>query len=162
MKHHLGLLLVLIIAACNSQNNTTNANNPTANIDLKAVLPGTWETLAFRVNINTFQNTDSTFVMEVQPGEWETKMQTRPILTEYRSDNRYTSTYRNLSDSLLRTERGIWNVFGDTLMLVSPEATYQYEVIQKEGNLQFRSVLDWDGDGIEDDEYIGTQKFIKK
>lgn len=160
MKYHIGLLLNIILIACQSKN-TSSAENQ-VNIDLKTDLPGTWEALAFKVNINTFQNTDSTFVMEIKTGEWEEKMQMRPIQTEYSADNRYRSTYHNLSDSLIRTERGVWNVFGDTLMLISPEATYQYEVTLQGETAQFRSLLDWDGDGQEDDEYIGIQKLIKK
>lgn len=147
------------MAACQSNPSTSEVQNTP--LDLKTVLPGTWETIAFQVNINTFQNTDSTFVMEVKSGEWEAKMQMRPILTEYAVDNRYYIIYNSLKDSLLRTDRGIWNVFGDTLMLISPEATYQYEVLKKDSHLELRSVLDWDGDGVEDDEYIGIQKFIK-
>jgi len=161
MKHYIGLLLFLALVACQSKN-APSTENQSETVDLKTTLPGTWEAVAFRVNVNSFQNTDSTFTLEVAAGEWENKLQMRPILTEYSTDNRYRSTYRNLSDSLLRTERGIWNVFGDTLMLVSPEATYQYEVIQQGKNLEFRSILDWDGDGVEDDEYVGIQTLVKK
>lgn len=161
MKHYLGLLLCFVIIACQSKH-TQSAENQTVSLDLKTLLPGKWETVAFKVNINTYQNTDSTFVLEVKGGEWEDKLQMRPIQTEYSARNRYQSNYHNLSDSLIRTERGIWNIFGDTLMLISPEATYQYKVNWQGEMVELRSVLDWDGDGQEDDEYIGIQKLVKE
>lgn len=161
MKYYVGLLLALGMIGCQS-NTSQGTKNQTTSVDLKTELPGSWETVAFKVNIYTFQNTDSTFVLEVKAGAWEKKLQMRPIQTEYRPDNRYQSKYNNLSDSLIRTERGIWNIFGDTLMLISPEATYQYEVTRTGKDLQFRSILDWDGDGQEDDEYIGIQRLVNK
>lgn len=161
MKLVIGLFIFFGIVACNAKNKGIEENQNT-NLDIKTILPGTWEAIGFSVHVNSFHGTDSTFIMNVEPGEWESKLQMRPIVTEYSADNRYRSLYRNLADSLVRTERGIWNVFGDTLMLISPEATYQYEVIQKGETLEFRSLLDWDGDGLEDDEYIGIQKIMKK
>ena len=161
MKYLAALLWIIGILACQSKN-TVTAENQTTKTHLNKILPSSWEALSFRVQINTFQNTDSSFVLGVKAGEWEDKLQMRPIQTEYSADNRYRSYSYNRSDSLIRTERGIWNVFGDTLMLISPEATYQYQVIVKSEILEFRSLLDWDGDGQEDDEYLGIQKKRKE
>lgn len=161
MKYLATLLWSIGMLACQSKN-TVATENQTTKADLKTILPGSWEALSFRVQMNTFQNTDSSFILEVKAGEWENKLQMRPIQTEYSADNRYRSYSYNRSDSLIRTERGIWNVFGDTLMLISPEATYQYQVIMKSDILEFKSLLDWDGDGQEDDEYIGIQKRRKQ
>jgi len=149
--------------ACQSPGSKSTENtNSIAGNNLKSALPGTWETIAFQVNIQSFQNTDSTFTMEIKEGEWESQMQMRPIQTVYELTNKYYSTYKNLSDSVIRIERGIWNVFGDTLLLVSPDATYTYQFLLQNEKAELRTLLDWDGDGQEDDEYIGIQKRIKK
>lgn len=163
MKYYIGLFFLINLIACQSKV-SENDKNPSQsnNNELKIKLPGVWKTVAFRVHVHSFHNSDSTFIMEVKEGEWEQKMQMHPIQTVYEVENRFYVQYKNLSDSLLRTERGIWNVFGDTLMLVSPNATYQYEVILQNRKAELRALLDWDGDGQEDDEYIGIQRFIKR
>lgn len=154
MKYYFGLLLSGMLMNCQSP----APQNSITTMDLKTTLPGTWETVAFRVNVKSVNNTDSTYLLEVNEGEWEKLLQMRPIQTIYQADNRFYSDYKNLSDSLLRTTRGMWNVFGDTLMLISPDATYQYQVVLQADKAEFRARLDWDGDGQEDDEYVGIQK----
>lgn len=162
MKYYFGLLLYVGAIACQpNTSKNTNDTVPVSESDLKSALPGTWVAVAFRVKVNSFQNTDSSFVMEVKEGEWEQKLQMPPIQTVYDAENRFRTQYKSLSDSLLRTERGIWNVFGDTLMLVSPDATYQYQVILQNKKAELKALIDWDGDGQEDDEYTGIQKLIK-
>jgi hypothetical protein len=157
MKIHSLFLLSTTLVACQvKQPASTDDQNDKLN--LKTALSGTWEAVSFRIQVNSLQNTDSSFVLEVKPGEWEKKLQIRPILTTYSTDNRYRSEYRSPADSLLRTDRGMWNAFGDTLVLISAEATYQYQVIWRGDTAEFRSFLDWDGDGQEDDEYVGIQK----
>ena len=132
-------------------------------LDLKTALPGVWESVSVRVDINTANNTDSTDLFEVREENWEKTLGIKPIRTYYELDNKYRTEYRSRTDSLANLKRGIWNTFGDTLMLIEPDVTYQYIVSLKPNGLaEFRSTLDWDGDGQEDDEYVGVQRFVSK
>lgn len=107
------------------------------------------------VIILSFEGLDSSYSIVVKEEEWEEKLHMRPIFTEFFPDHKYRMEYRDLADSLTQVNRGIWNVFGDTLMLIEPRATYQYRLESHPGELRFHTYLDWDGDGVEDDEYMG-------
>ncbi|HMO40041.1 MAG TPA: hypothetical protein PKC76_15740 [Saprospiraceae bacterium] len=148
---------LLCLGACQTRS-ATEQETPT----LQEALPGVWATIAFRVTLNATDSSAVPEVFEVPENEWEVRLGMRPIMTYYDLDHRYRMEYRNSADSLTRLTRGLWNVFGDTLMLIAPDATYQYEVKVAGKRATFRCLLDWDGDGKENDEYIGIQEFIRE
>lgn len=121
-------------------------------------LVGVWESSAFRVNVNTANNTDSSYQVVVPEEEWEDRMNMKPIEAYFQQDNKYIAEYRNLNDSLIRRHRGIWNTFGDSLVIIEPDAIYQYIMTRENKRVLFHSLVDWDGDGKEDDEYVGIYK----
>lgn len=162
--------LVLIISiAFSCQNSEKNIRDQAKNSadslvtldSLKKNLIGVWKTVSFTVNVNTFNNSDSSYSMVVGHGDWEAKLNLKPFLTHFRPNNTYEMAVVNLNDSIVEANRGIWSVFGDTLMLVEPDATYQYKVKAKNQHLQFEALLDWDGDGQEDDEYRRIEQRAK-
>lgn len=152
---------LIIFSGCNNASSSSQ-ENPEEQTDLKSALPGAWEAISFQVHINAADSTAPNSLFEVAEGDWIEKLGVQPITTYYDADNKFRSAYKNQSDSLVRLTRGIWNTFGDTLMLIAPDATYQYQVNLKNERAEFRCLLDWDGDGLEDDEYIGIQKLVKK
>lgn len=158
--------LVLFIAAlglfsCQQESNS-EASAP-ATLDLAQTLPGTWELINIKVQVNSYENTDSSYVEEIKEEQWEKIFYVKPVRTYYEMDNKYRRAHLNLEDELMSESRGIWNTFNDTLMMIEPDATYQY-IISKQPNglLQFRTLLDWDSDGENDDEYVGLQRYISR
>lgn len=127
---------------------------------LSNVLPGTWESVSIRVEVNTAENTDSSYLFEVREEEWGERLGTRPIRFYFQPDNKYRQEFIALDGQPLSTAKGIWNTFGDTLMLIEPNATYQYLVSTGKGMAEFRTTMDWDGDGEEDDNYLSVQRRI--
>ncbi|MBR9921717.1 MAG: hypothetical protein GYB31_12835 [Bacteroidetes bacterium] len=148
--------LALITFSCHSPEGKTDTPE-TNEVNLDSLLPGTWENISLEVVVNSFNNTDSSYSILVPRGEWEAKLGIKPIRTTYETNNTYRSEYRDLKDSLVQTTRGIWNVFGDTLMLIESDATYEYLVRARKSAVEFTAILDWDGDGREDDLYKGIQ-----
>lgn len=133
-----------------------------ANPDLKEILPGTWETVSIKVTINATDHPDSTYVfLDISEKDWKKKLGVRPTKTFFETDNlTYRTESYDLQDVLLNTTRGKWFTNGDTLRLISSEATYEYEVTASNGLNTFHCFLDWDEDGAEDDEYIEVQRKI--
>ncbi len=152
------LLAFSFLFSCHSPGSDSSGEQP----ELKSEIPGTWETVSFRVVINATDSLNEPVVFEVAEGDWSEKMGLQPIRTKFTTDNKFRQEYRNAADSLIRQTRGIWNVFGDTLLLIEPTATYQYQVKPEAGGAIFRCYLDWDGDGQEDDEYVGIQRVVRK
>ena len=148
----------MLLAACTPE--APEQGGKRTAINLETAMPGTWESVSLRVAINTVDGSDSSFVFEVREEEWERRLGVKPVRTYYQLDHKYRQEFTSLADSLLSTSRGMWNIFGDTLMMVEPNATYYYEVSIENGLAQFFTGLDWDGDGAEDDDYLGVHRKV--
>lgn len=160
MKYLILILTVFSFIACESttENDAAQTSN---NIDLKKELPGTWESVSLNVVINTVGNADSTEIFNVEEANWTRKLGMPPVKTKFFAEgNKYVREFRNLQGALTDTLRGRWNVFGDTLMLIEPSATYQYVTDFKNGKLELNSMVDWDGDGEVDDEYKAIERKV--
>lgn len=158
------LLWVAIVAmtlGTGCANNVQSEENP-ATPALGEALPGTWEAISLEVQVNTFQNSDSAFVFAIKEENWESTLGVKPKRTVFQLDNKFRSEFRALNDSIIDLQRGIWNVFGDTLMMIESDATVQYEVNLRSGVADFRSMIDWDGDGQPDDEMLEIYRYIGK
>ncbi|GJM36059.1 MAG: hypothetical protein DHS20C18_50600 [Saprospiraceae bacterium] len=153
------LVLSLTVLACQQNQDVSNQDN-TEKVDLAKTIPGVWETTYIRVAVNSYQNMDSSFVFEIKEENWVEKMQIAPLRIYFEVENKFRREHRALNGTLMSTSRGMWNTFGDTLMLIEPDATYNYEVKIKNGLGEFSSQLDWDGDGEADDEYLDIKRFI--
>lgn len=153
------LFLLVLLTSCGTDQNTASQSAETLQ-DLEADLPGTWESVSLRVDINSADGTDTSFVFEVREEEWTRRLGVKPVRTYYKPDHKYEQVFTSLIDSTLSTTRGMWNVFGDTLMMVEPNATYHYETTVENGLIKLKARLDWDGDGEEDDDYLGVHRKI--
>ena len=155
------LLSTLILASC--QTEPKNQETEAETLDLEQTLPGTWEMVSIRVQVNSFENTDSSYVQEIKEEEWEKVFSVKPVKTYFEVDNKYRRAFFNINGEVVSEDRGMWNVFNDTLMMIEPNVTYQYIIDQKpSGLLQFYAILDWDSDGQEDDEYLGVQRYVSR
>jgi hypothetical protein len=150
------IFLALVIGCSSDPASTTDSGKA----DLQKTLPGTWESVSLRVDINSANGTDTSYVFEVREEEWVNRLGVKPVKTYYKLDNKYEQVFTSLTDTILSTSRGMWNVFGDTLMMVEPNATYHYEAGVENGLISLKARLDWDGDGEEDDDYVGVHRKI--
>ncbi|MEL7119023.1 MAG: hypothetical protein AAFO07_06270, partial [Bacteroidota bacterium] len=130
--------------------------------DVAESIVGTWQAVSIRVAMNSFEGTELDSIFEVSEEYWIDRFSIKPVITKYQPDNKYVQTFYNQYDSLINEAKGIWNVFGDTLMLIEPNATYTYQVEMDKGLARFNALLDWDGDGAEDDEYVGVHRYVSK
>lgn len=161
MMKQIGFLLLSVIFLASCQ--TEPKNQEAEALDLAKTLPGTWEMVSLRVQVNSFENTDSSYVLDIKEEEWEKVYFVKPVKTYYELDNKYRRTYFNVNGEVVSEDRGMWNTFNDTLMMIEPKVTYQYLISkQPSGLLQFSALLDWDSDGQEDDEYLGVQRYVSR
>lgn len=160
MHRILYFLFAISIISC-TESTTTKTTTPKAGLDKEACY-GIWEGVSFNVIVNSFENNaDSSFVFEVNEADWEQKLQVKPVKTIYLPDSTYIQEFHNLAGDMYDQSKGLWNTYGDTLLLLERDATYTYDgKIKTNGLLELRSLVDWDGDGQEDDEYTATHRLI--
>ena len=108
---------------------------------------GKWESVSLQVAVNA----DSAYNFTVGSGKWESTLGRKPFKTHFKANNTYQIDYPDLNDSITETRRGIWNLFGDTLLLIENVSTYDYLITIKKDHIQYRSKVDWDNDGAIDD-----------
>lgn len=150
----LAAILVLSAQSC--------GESSAARLNLKQALPGMWITAKIEVTIHGLNGTDSTVVEKVEESTWRNRFFVHPPEYYFGSDNKYRRVHRSLADTLISNARGLWNTFGDTLMLIEPDATYQYIVTKENEQIVFKTMVDWDGDGQTDDEFTSWQRLLRK
>lgn len=156
-----GYLLLFLLAtwgfSCQTDSGTSNTRP-----DLLEVIPGTWEAISFSVNVNSVGDTDSSYVFNIGEKDWKPKLGIRPLRHIFKADQNYVRESRSIENEVMDLARGKWFINGDSIRLVTPEATYEYEVTIEGSVSTFHCFMDWDGDGEEDDEYTGIQRKISQ
>ncbi|MFT5746660.1 MAG: hypothetical protein ACI9XO_005045 [Paraglaciecola sp.] len=156
--------IILLFSSCSNDQNQVRqeaeiyADSVLQTTNYPKEIVGDWISNSLRIDVNA----DSAYQVYVAKGEWENKLNQRPIQTTFRPNNTYQIDYLSLQDSLFEKRQGIWNIFGDTLLLIEDNANYQYVIKMRRNYLQYQAQLDWDNDTEIDDTYTQIdQKVIK-
>ncbi len=151
---------LFVCTACQADQPANTTEETTEEVDLKTALQGTWQTFQINVAVNTADGRDTFRTESLTEEVWEEVFNMEPPVYYFQADKKNRLEQRNTAGELVNQSSGMWNTFGDTLVLIEPEATYQYEVKLGNGRAAFRAFMDWDADGEEDDEYQGLQRQI--
>ena len=102
--------------------------------------------------------------MEADSSNWEAKLKIKPIRTHFIEDGAYYSDYRNLKDSTVRRPTGAWSLKGDSLtmtQLTPDKSVLKLQLKINNDQATFHGFIDFDGEGVTNDEYFGVQKKFK-
>ncbi len=127
---------------------------------LEQDLIGVWVNESMRVWVRSYNHSDTSFIVDINEENWDLKMTIKPITTTIYADGTYISEFRNSFDSLIYSPEGSWLLDGDSLIMHDRQAIYHYQVFVDGNRAEFKSILDWDSDGVADDEYFGVQRKI--
>ncbi len=171
MKNHRVLLFMILVLSysCVSGQKDHVVSDSTAEgivideefdylILLEEEIVGVWENSSMRVWVNTYNNSDTSFFVDINEDSWELKLSIMPIVTTIRDDGTYTSEFRNTLDQVIYTPEGTWMVDGDSLIMEDHQAVYRYQIFIDGDIAEFKSMIDWDQDGKADDAYAGVQR----
>lgn len=120
-------------------------------------LVGAWVNTSMRVEVNA----DSAYVFEADESNWVERLGMQPIRTFFRPDSTYLAEYRGMNGEVSGHYAGRWWTNNDTLtMQQSIPDRIEYVCLWKVENAQaiFEMLVDWDGDGRENDRYIIVQR----
>lgn len=129
---------------------------------LSEKLPGTWQITYMSVNIDSYQSVGRDSLFEAREETWENQFQVKPFRMFFDKDKKYHQTFRGRDNSLISEYFGIWKINGDTLTLTQTEQTLEYKIKIENGQIFMTSLMDWDGDQVEDDTYYAKQRIISK
>lgn len=129
---------------------------------LATALIGEWRNVYVKVIIHN--KAKPAVTMEADSTNWEARLGIKPIRTHFMEDGTYYSEYRNVKDSLVRRHGGTWSLQGDSLTMaqVTPDkSTLKVHVKINGDHATFHGMIDFDGEGVANDEYFGVQKKFK-
>ena len=149
-KNLLALVFFLSLTACGPATQPDMAEH--APVDLKDYLPGTWTLQSMAAWVITPESGPDSlqFIdLDLQKGNFY------PAIHHFSSDRKFRIQFQAPDGSPADSLRGLWNAFGDTLLLIEPKGTYTYEVhAMAPDSSRWKEALDWDGDGLKDDTVI--------
>lgn len=129
------------------------------NESLSKQIIGEWRNVFLKITIH-HQNKPTT-TMEADSSNWDARLGIKPIRTHFKEDGTYYSEYINLKDSIAKRPTGTWNIKGDSLtmnQLTPDKSSYTLHLKIDNNRATFTGVIDFDGEGITNDEYYGIQK----
>ena len=103
-------------------------------------------------------------IIKADSANWVATLGIKPIRTHFNGDGSYYSEYRTPKDSLFKTASGTWLVRNDSLIMSQQKpVTSLLKLHVKLDNdiATFSGVIDFEGDGLADDEYLGMQRKFK-
>lgn len=104
---------------------------------------GVWQGVSFKARVNAGLGIeDSITSFEIQEANWEQTLSVKPVLTYYYADSTFRQEFISLDGVVYDSIRGLWNVMGDTILLISPQATYQYKFSMNAGLSEYRGFID--------------------
>ena len=136
--------------------------NYAANNNLAKDIVGEWRNVYLKLVVNNKSKPTTTIL--VDSTNWETKLGIKPIHTTFSPNGTYHSEYYNLKDSIIKKSAGNWSIKGDSITMAqqTPSKTiYTYLVSISNGYATFHGIIDFDGEGVLNDDYYGIQKKFK-
>jgi len=133
-----------------------------ADNNLAKDIVGEWRNVYLKLEIHN--KSKPTTTMLVDSTNWETKLGIKPIHTNFLANGTYHSEYYNLKDSIIKRSTGNWSIKGDSITMAqqTPSKTlYTYHVSISNGYATFHGIIDFDGEGLLNDDYYGIQKKFK-
>jgi hypothetical protein len=130
--------------------------------DPDKLIVGEWRNIYLKLIIH--HKNDAPQTMEADSSNWEARLHIKPIRTHFQRNGSYYSEYFNLKDSLVRRTTGIWTTTGDSIIMTeqTPDKSVLRLHLKIENNVAtFNGLIDFDGEGISNDEYYGMQRKFK-
>jgi len=157
------LLLFSSLVSCTDQPKSTPERFPGAE-----VLVGTWQSEELTIRLHSaFGQVDSFVEIKANPANWVDVMGLQPIETTFYPDYTYKAVYREPDGSLRSETSGYFEMFGrDSLLIhrIKPsKETIRHSWVEKNDSVYgFSSLVDYDRDGVVDDELFSINKRIQR
>lgn len=130
---------------------------------LSSQLIGEWRNVYVKIIIHN-KNKPAATTMEADSTNWEARLGIKPIRTHFMEDGTYYSEYRTKKDSLVRRPSGTWSIKGDSLTMTQlkpDQSLLKVRVKINNDHASFSGLIDFDGEGVWNDEYFGIQRKFK-
>ena len=157
----LSLSLLGILGAC-SGDPADSAREAAAPLPLEEAIPGRWETIEIRTEVNTFEGRDTSFVDLITEADWLQVYAMKPIRTTFQPDGTFLREHELRSGEMIDQVSGTWGIYQDSIIVNSPRETQRYGVRFENDKMVLEARLDWDKDGAADDYYRSVHRLTAR
>lgn len=145
------VLFGILLASCNQEKS------------IKEYMIDSWETTYLKIDMKTYQNSDSTFVFE----DKFLNNPPRRAQSKYNKDGTFSAWFINPKGEKKGESKGKWNVKNDSLFVSffygGRDVNVGYLIEKTTEGFVGKSTYDWDEDGAFDDFLImKTKRIIEK
>ncbi len=122
---------------------------------------GIWESKFMYVIQETVDGSTTSRILNVTPEDYEQVLELQTVRAFFNEDESYFREYIGVDGNVVKIDSGKWVITGDTITisLFDPSGSiniinYHFEI--RGDTAIFNSLMDYDGDGAEDDTFRGT------
>lgn len=138
--------LATLVLACNNQ---------------QPPIIGSWDSQKVQVTLNHGQPDEE--VLVANKAEFPEKMNMKAAMGYYYKDGTYRDAYISMEDTISFATNGVWEINGDSLTVYQQEPakdTFRHQFTINGDRGEFKTMIDFDGDGQEDDLMTSVSKKI--
>jgi hypothetical protein len=160
--HITGLTLVCcLLLACTSDpaQSSEAAQEP---LSLAEAIPGRWETIEVRTEVNSYEGRDTSFVDLITEADWRRVYAMKPIRITFLSDGSFVREHELSSGEMIDQVNGNWGIYQDSIIITSPQESQRYGVRFEDDKMVLEARLDWDRDGAVDDYYRSVHRLTAR
>ena len=148
-------ILCLIISSCNPQGEVRNLEAKSDQII------GIWDSKFMYVIQETVDGTATSRILNVTPEDYEQVLGLQTARTYFNQNASYFEEYIGVDGNVLKRDSGKWAISGDTITISQFDHSgsiivFNYHLVISGDTAIFNSLMDYDGDGAEDDTFRGT------
>ncbi len=162
----LAIMVLFVNIACTSgQNKKVESTSEEVNFGdfQENAIVGNWKNLTINVDLETYNNSDTSFRVSITEDNWKLKMNIDPIVTEIYDDGTFLTNYRDTLSNIFHQNKGTWYIDGDSLYLEDQSGElFPYQVYINGNRMEMKTMVDYDEDGKKDDFYQGEYIRVKK
>ena len=122
---------------------------------------GIWESRFLYVIQQTVDGSTTSRILNVTPEDYEQVLGLRTVRAYFNEDDSYFGEYIDVDGNVVKSDSGKWAISGDTITISQFDPSGSMKIINYHLEIRgdtavFNSLLDYDGDGAEDDTFRST------
>ena len=154
-KAFITMLCLIIISSCKPEIESNNHETKSDQII------GIWDSKYMYVVQETLDGSTTSRILNVTPEDYEQVLGLRTVRAYFNEDESYFGEYIGVDGNVVKSDSGKWAIKGDTINISQFDPSGSMKIINYHFEIRgdtaiFNSLLDYDGDGAEDDTFRGT------
>jgi len=154
-KAFITMLCLIIISSCKPEVESKNIET------ISDQIVGIWDSKYLYVIQETLDGSAISRILNVTPEDYEQVLGLRTVRTYFNEDESYFGEYIGVDGNVVKSDSGKWVITGDTITIFQFDPSGSMKIINYHLEIRgdtaiFNSLMDYDGDGAEDDNFRGT------